>query len=284
MKLARMKTSTLIGFTVVLGIFLQAKTLIEVEKLILFGWATGFFLMAAMNTFNDIFDIESDKIIKPERVIPRGIVRKNEALVVAILETVIGLLAAAFLGFISFVIVLILILLGVFYSLQLKAVPFVKNLLVGWSLATGILIGALSVNTHLQFKIWGLVFASGIAFTAFELHKDIGDREGDLAAGKITLPIKIGPQKSSILSYASYILSLTTVVGMFVIIQKTVLATAIFIASTVTLYIIRSILFDFSKQNIEKTRKIVMGCFSLILLFLILDQLLYFFCANNNLF
>ena len=84
--LARMKASTIVGMTVILGIVIVLK---EIPPLIqiLFGFGVGFILSASTNTINDIMDLELDRFEKPERPLPRGDITINQAWLFFGLET-----------------------------------------------------------------------------------------------------------------------------------------------------------------------------------------------------
>jgi geranylgeranylglycerol-phosphate geranylgeranyltransferase len=55
------------------------------------GFLCGFFILGSAIVLNDVFDLEVDKVNTPERPLPAGIVSPSEAIVLAILATLIGL-------------------------------------------------------------------------------------------------------------------------------------------------------------------------------------------------
>jgi 4-hydroxybenzoate polyprenyltransferase len=85
------------------------------------GFLSVAFASCAVNVFNDYLDRERDKDIWPNRPIPGGRVRPNEALLVAILSLAISL-SIAWLAFnpLTFFILLLAIILGGFYSAYLR--------------------------------------------------------------------------------------------------------------------------------------------------------------------
>jgi 4-hydroxybenzoate polyprenyltransferase len=85
------------------------------------GFLSVAFASCAVNVFNDYLNRERDKNIWPNRPIPGGRVRPNEALLVVIVSLAISL-SIAWLAFnpLTFSILLLAIILGGFYSFYLR--------------------------------------------------------------------------------------------------------------------------------------------------------------------
>ena len=141
----------------------------------------GFFCVAfascAVNVFNDYIDRERDKNIWPNRAIPSGRVRPNEALLVVIFSLAISL-AITWWAFnpLAFLILLVALILGGLYSVYLRdkvgyiALPPIVGLIYlgGWA--------AFSPDTlFTSFLPWylfllGIVWQAGHIMIYYPLH------------------------------------------------------------------------------------------------------------------
>ena len=76
--LIRPANCAMIGFAVIVGAFVSKPSSIPTYQLAL-GFLTGFFICAYSMAVNDIYDLEVDKVNRPERAIPSGRVSVREA-------------------------------------------------------------------------------------------------------------------------------------------------------------------------------------------------------------
>ncbi|CUU09076.1 geranylgeranylglycerol-phosphate geranylgeranyltransferase [Candidatus Thermokryptus mobilis] len=177
------------------------------EKLLKFsiiGGIVGALIDAGGNIINDFFDVEIDKINKPKRPIPSGLISRKLALYLYILTTSLGIILSNFLGLLPFLISLSSSVLIFLYSFRLKRLPLFGNFIVAF--LTGLaFIFAGSIAKNIKEAIIPMVFALLINL-AREIIKDIEDIEGDMKAGLNTFPIKAGIKKSIMLS--SFILAI----------------------------------------------------------------------------
>lgn len=63
--------------------------------LIALGFGLGFFLSSSAMVFNDIFDLEVDRVNAPKRPLPSGMLTKPEAIAWGLCLGVVGLILAA---------------------------------------------------------------------------------------------------------------------------------------------------------------------------------------------
>ena len=149
---------------------------------------------AAGNVINDIFDIEIDRINRPERILVSGQISKSGAWIFYILLTVASLALAGLLSLSAIVIVLIAQILLFMYTFSLKGVVLLGTIVVA-SLTGLACIYAGVVAGHLQpcFIFAGFAFLVNLIR---EIIKDIEDREGDERNGIITFVSKYGIQKT----------------------------------------------------------------------------------------
>lgn len=172
-------------------------------------------IAAAGYTINDYFDINLDKINKPERlVIGKGIKRRvamGAHSIINIVAILIALYVSLSIGFWKLSIIHFICATGLwFYSTNFKRQFFIGNVVIAsFTAMVPIIVGLFELlptfktysvfDPQISFVIeWKHVF--GIAFFAFittlirEIIKDIEDYDGDKEYGCNTLPITWGKQ------------------------------------------------------------------------------------------
>ncbi len=172
--------------------------------------AIAMLYVLSMQILNNIITIKSDTYNHPERAV---FYRKHQSLlkVLALGSGAAGLYFAYTTGFVSFCILLIMSLLGLFYNLNLpfvfgdkkitriKDVPGSKTILIAiaWGIVTSLLPAIVNSCGFLPMLVT-FAFSTGLVFarTAFF---DVLAIQGDRITGKETLPILLGAQKSYLL-------------------------------------------------------------------------------------
>jgi 4-hydroxybenzoate polyprenyltransferase len=160
---------------------------------------SGLFTIAFVYLFNTFCDIEEDKFNKVAYTISSPFERFILKIVL-VLYLILSLFFSLISSIISFAFILLIVLLGFFYSFKIKGFRFknillVKNIVtsLGWSLL--IFVGSMQLNILTFFSAL-LIFI--ILFTASSLA-DIEDMKGDLKVGIITLPAILGIRRFSYL-------------------------------------------------------------------------------------
>ena len=176
-------------------------------------------IAAAGNIINDIYDVDTDTINKPDKVIVGKSISEKSAFNIFIALNIIGVAIGFYLsnligrsGF-SIVFIGISILLYL-YASSLKQMLIVKNLIVSVLVAMSIMIVAFfdllpaitPQNQETQFTIFKIVldyalFAFGINLIR-EIVKDLQDIDGDHKSGLNTLPIAIGRERATKMAFA----------------------------------------------------------------------------------
>lgn len=169
---------------------------IPILNVLLAALSAGF-TASAGNIINDIFDLELDKINRPTRPLPSGILTINEAYILFLICFVISGILVVSIGQIVMIIVLLSHLLLFLYSKYLKRIPLVGNITVAFLTGLVFVFGGVVVENP-STAIIPALFAFLINLIR-ELVKDMQDVEGDRAAGVITFPIKFGFQKTKYL-------------------------------------------------------------------------------------
>jgi geranylgeranylglycerol-phosphate geranylgeranyltransferase len=151
-------------------------------------------LAASGYILNDIFDIEIDKINRPNRALPSGIISLNEAKLYYLLILVISYIFAFFSGKPIIIFNTIIVLLLVLYSYKLKSIIIIGNIFVASVTASALILGGILTNNIIA-SIIPAVFAFQVNLIR-EIIKDIEDIEGDKANNTITFAGKYGIEKS----------------------------------------------------------------------------------------
>jgi len=142
---------------------------------------------------NDLVDLPTDRLNRPQRPLPSGRVSVPAAMAMAV---VIGLTALAmgfWLGWQMLIFTAVLIVTCLTYSLWLKPQAPWGNLAVGALTASSLPFGALSAGGLDQ----RLILPTALAFLlnlAREIYKDVEDTSGDMEMKARTLPIILGPE------------------------------------------------------------------------------------------
>jgi 4-hydroxybenzoate polyprenyltransferase len=178
---------------------------------------------------NDIYDVETDKVNKPDKVIINKHISEKNALTLFIILNVIGVGLGFYLsngigksGF-SVIFIIASALLYI-YSSYLKQLFLVGNIVVSLVVSLSILlIGVFELipamtdaNRVVQITFFKIIL--DYAIFAFminlirELVKDIEDIDGDYKAGMRTLPIVLGRERANKIVFALSLIPLLSVI------------------------------------------------------------------------
>ncbi len=183
------------ALTVIIGMFnaIQGSTPMMILAMpnawvILAGGIVVYFIVAgASNLINDYFDLEIDKINRPNRPIPRGDITKTSAMKYFLVLCVAATLLSIFVAQLTPGPVLIpgcvvfFLVIGYVYAWKGKPSGFPGNLMVGASFSFGIPFGSFYIvdYTLVPEKIWFFFATSAFLLISRELVKGMEDMEGD---------------------------------------------------------------------------------------------------------
>lgn len=159
-----------------------------------FGAAAALAAVAGANALNDCLDREADVVNRPERPIPSGRVSVSEAAIASGIAYALALVLGSLAGGWPFLIVATWIALTALYSVSLKRILVVGNLVAAALTASIVVLGGIT-----QGKIEPLAIPFVMAFLANvgrEVVKDIEDTEGDARVGVVTLATKFGTERA----------------------------------------------------------------------------------------
>lgn len=169
---------------------------------------SGMLITAAANTINDYFDIAIDKINKPERPLPSGLVDPKQAYLFSLILFFIGTLVSFWITRACILIAFLSSLLLYFYSARLKRTTLWGNLTVALLSGLAFIYGGLAVgNPKKAFMVGSFAF---LYHLAREIIKDAEDIEGDQKEGLKTYPIRYGIKAA--LRLAAFVIILLIVV------------------------------------------------------------------------
>ncbi len=152
-------------------------------------------IAAAGNIQNDLCDRAIDRLNRPDRPLASGAIQPASAKLAAIILFAAGMLAAIPLGWIPFVIALLVVLLLTVYNISWSRLPGWGNIAVALMGSLPIVYGAVAIELTARPQLKIAFAAAAAAFwlhLARELTKDVSDVEGDRAGGRRTLPILWG--------------------------------------------------------------------------------------------
>ena len=213
-KMSRPVNIVIAMVTLVIGYYLLSALPVNeggIEWASLVLQALGFaFAIAFANIQNDVLDLASDKLNRPERPLVSGkvsVTAARRAWIVLLALTIACGIADSILtqtnGTASIFFILLSGLL-IAYNKWLKHIPLLKNMTVAFLCATPLILclfyptglnASDSIATALSHKIGLLYPAMLFAFlltTAREIYKDLEDETGDLKAGIMTFPLIAG--------------------------------------------------------------------------------------------
>lgn len=152
-------------------------------------------LQFCIGAVNDVLDARADALVKPAKPIPRGLVGRSTAMVVAVVAGGGGLLVAAAFGPAVLLMALGMLGAGLVYDAWLKPTPFAWLCfsvafpilpVYAWYAATG------SLPPHWQV----LLPIAALAGPGLQLANGLVDLEGDRSAGLLTLSVRLGRRRA----------------------------------------------------------------------------------------
>jgi len=162
----------------------------------IFGFLTAFLLLAGTMVFNDIQDVQVDRVNSPDRPIPSGNITIRQAYVLSIVFSGLALISSLVLGVLTFLTALAALALMVYYNTRGKKTGLLGNAVVSFNVALPFFFGGLAVNSlrPLLFIFFLLAF---LANTAREVAKGIADVPGDGSKGIMTIAVTQGPKRAA---------------------------------------------------------------------------------------
>jgi len=228
------------------------------------GFLIIFVSEAGAFAINDYIDYEIDvKNSRSDRPLVLGLISRKSALTTAIVLLIIDLILILLLNRVASYLALISISIFYIYSLGLKKLVIVKNVLIAYSYVGTILFGSLVTDAILEPIIIYFAFMGFIVGLGSEIMFDIADVEGDKELGINSLPNKFGLKAAAKVSVVFYfIIIIMDPLPFFVLIDSRLYLDPLFlilILIPVISYVFLSIslLKNQTKENTLKLRKLI---------------------------
>lgn len=190
----RVTNALIAGATVILGAFLT-RAFIGIHVYI--AALSVIVLTIGGNLINDYFDVATDEINRPGRLIPSGKLTKKQALMISIFLFISGNTLLAFVGWNLLKLGMASTTLLIIYTPFLKKRPLIGNVTVALLLAMTTIVGALASFAFLNLK--NAILPSLLIFLLNlprEILKDGEDLIGDRKAGLRTFPVVFGIRRT----------------------------------------------------------------------------------------
>jgi 4-hydroxybenzoate polyprenyltransferase len=171
------------------------------------GMLSMFFAVAAANAVNDVLDIRTDAVGKPNRPLPAGRLTSRSALTISGAAGLAAVVLAGLLGSYVMLWTIALLTLAFLYSYRAKNTVLLGNAIVAVCASSPILFGSIIAGRPGSFALIG----TGLSFTfmlAYETLKTIADHDSDAASGIRTFATQAGA-RAAVLLFRSLIALLT---------------------------------------------------------------------------
>ena len=195
----RPANSIVAGIAAVIGYIIATGALVP-EAFLLF--VVVFLVTGAGNTINDWYDVEIDRVNRPERPIPSGKVSERGALALAAVLFGGGILVSLFTTPLCAAIAIINSGLLVFYAFSLKKTAFLGNLAVSYLAGSIFLFGGALAGMEGMVHAAPVFLITLLAMVTRELLKDAEDVKGDSLQGASTVPIRYGVRVTVLIACA----------------------------------------------------------------------------------
>jgi 4-hydroxybenzoate polyprenyltransferase len=171
---------------------------------LIYGVATLMILNAASNCMNAAYDAHIDRINKPYRPIPKGLITRDEASSLAFMLYFVALFRAILISYQFFALVLLISIITIYYSMppvRLKKRFWVSNVTIAFARGLlGFLAGWTIFGDPMAPTPWVIGSILFIYLVGATTSKDFTDVEGDRRYGMRTLPVVYGPKQAALIS------------------------------------------------------------------------------------
>jgi geranylgeranylglycerol-phosphate geranylgeranyltransferase len=185
------------GLAAIVAYLIATGTVITVTLLLMVVVAL---VTAAGNVINDYFDVAIDRVNRPDRPIPAGLVSLPAARAYAVTLFLAGILVCLFTNDLCIAIAIFNSVLLVGYAARLKRTPLFGNITVSYLAASMFLFGGALGGLPGLLHVMPFAVITFFAMLSRELIKDGEDVEGDKASGAVTVPIRYGIKATMLLA------------------------------------------------------------------------------------
>ncbi len=262
-KLMRPVNCTMMGLAVVVGAVLASPHLDDLNwQSILFGFLTGFTFCAAAMVINDYYDRKIDAINEPQRPIPSGTIKPQEALIFVGFLAAVGFVFAGLVSVLCFAVAAASLVITATYITVGKRSGLPGNFLVSICVAIPFIYGSITVLGAVGLNVLLFAFMAFLSNTGREITKGIVDVKGDSAEGVKTIAVRFGEKNAAFVAVVFFVfaVALTPVtwflglVGVWFIPFVLVTDIGLIVCSLL-------LLLDHSREKARKIKKVVLYLF-----------------------
>ncbi|KUG21013.1 MAG: geranylgeranylglycerol-phosphate geranylgeranyltransferase [Methanomicrobiaceae archaeon] len=198
-RITRPTNAIVAGLAAVLGYLIATGTVTPIALLLIGVVAC---VTAAGNVLNDVYDIEIDRINRPDRPLLSGQVSLRSARLSAALLFLAGILLCTAINLPALAIAVINSTMLAAYAINLKKKPLLGNIAIAYLTASIFLFGGAAAGPEGLLQNLPLAGITFLATLSRELLKDAEDVDGDLAGGAHTVPMIIGVRGTAHAAFA----------------------------------------------------------------------------------
>jgi geranylgeranylglycerol-phosphate geranylgeranyltransferase len=194
------------NYFIIVNFGLVRWTIPELFIVLILTALTYIFMAAAGNVVNDIYDLEVDKVNRPDRPLPSGQISIKQAKVWTVILILLSLLFSlltvpfSFIGLWTLAIVALFALVGLLYAAKGKVMGIWGNFTVAISFAFGLFYGSLVTFLFIPPVIFVYFITATSVLQGREIIKGIEDVEGDALRDVKTIARRYGIRRAAILA------------------------------------------------------------------------------------
>jgi geranylgeranylglycerol-phosphate geranylgeranyltransferase len=205
-RLMRPLNCAMMGFAVLVGgVLVDPQLVVDHWLWLVFGFFTGFTLCAAAMGINDYYDRAIDAINEPQRPIPSGTIKPNEALAFVGLLSAIGFELALAVSPLCVIVAVASLIIVATYLTAGKKSGLPGNFLVSACVAIPFIYGSVTVSGTVGLNVLFFALMAFLSNTGREITKGIVDMAGDRAEGVKTLAVRYGKKAAAVTAAAFYL-------------------------------------------------------------------------------
>ena len=171
------------------------------------------FLSTGTMVHNDVPDLDSDKVNRPNKPIPAGVIKERTAYFVGLFLMFASIILALFInykddGVLNWncaILTAILVIVGIYYNYYGKLHGIFGHIAVAIGVGAIPYWGAIAAFPNELFLMLPLGAAIFLQEVGREIMVCVGDYVGDLKAGWKTTPVKLGRKKSMYVALVFYL-------------------------------------------------------------------------------
>ena len=172
------------------------------------------FLSTGTMIHNDVTDLDSDRVNRPHKPIPSGIIKEKTAHYIGLTLMFLSILVGLLINFVDYgtlnwncaILTFFLVVVGVYYNYYGKLHGIFGHIAVAIGVGAIPYWGAIAAFPNELFVMLPLAVAVFFQEVGREIMVCIGDYVGDLKAGWKTTPVNLGRKKSIYVALVFYLI------------------------------------------------------------------------------